>query len=344
MRVSRWVRRRRDLLSRRANLKWRKPPSIVMTDPSKTSTIYYLAPHTNAPSGGVRVIYRHVDILNKLGFSAAVLHEPENVNLTWFKHSTRVESAKNLRFASNDILVLPEFYGPFLHTLPDEMAKVVFNQGAYHTFDCLDLDGTAPGAPYLGVANLRGVVTVSDDSRRLLELAFPQFRVHVTRNVLDPKVFFPSLRPRRRAIAYVPTRRQQELEQFLHILRARQLGWELMPIRGMSEQEVADTLRSVSIFLSLSELDGFGLPAAEAMACGCYVVGYHGGGGAEFFDPSYCLPVTNLADMVAGVISATQMPDSERDEFGSKASSAVLARYTEDGLRDDLETFYGSLM
>ena len=37
------------------------------------------------------------------------------------------------------------------------------------------------------------------------------------------------------------------------------------------------------IFLSFGHPEGFGLPLAEAAACGCYLIGYSGLGGREIF-------------------------------------------------------------
>lgn len=37
------------------------------------------------------------------------------------------------------------------------------------------------------------------------------------------------------------------------------------------------------IFLSFSDLEGLGLPPIEAALCGNYVIGYHGGGGREYW-------------------------------------------------------------
>jgi glycosyltransferase involved in cell wall biosynthesis len=45
---------------------------------------------------------------------------------------------------------------------------------------------------------------------------------------------------------------------------------------------VAASLAESAIFLSLSYLEGLGLPPLEAMASGCVVVGYHGYGGLEY--------------------------------------------------------------
>ncbi|MGO7983675.1 hypothetical protein ACC691_38170, partial [Rhizobium johnstonii] len=72
--------------------------------------MYYLAPHGRSASGGVRTIYRHVDLLNESGISASVLHEPDHFRATWFENNTRVVSARTIDLEDNDILVIPEFY------------------------------------------------------------------------------------------------------------------------------------------------------------------------------------------------------------------------------------------
>ena len=60
-------------------------------------------------------------------------------------------------------------------------------------------------------------------------------------------------------------------------------GWKFIPIQGMNQEEVASVLRDSSLFLSFGHPEGFGLPVAEALACGCTVVGYSGIGGHELF-------------------------------------------------------------
>ena len=52
--------------------------------------IYYLSPDDPAPVGGVKQIYRHVNILNRRGFSAFVLHRTKGFRCTWFENNTPV--------------------------------------------------------------------------------------------------------------------------------------------------------------------------------------------------------------------------------------------------------------
>lgn len=304
---------------------------------------YYVVPDVDTPHGGVRVAYRHVDVLNDLGYPAAILHAKPGFRTTWFPHATRIVDSTALHFRENDLLVVPEVYGPSLHTLAPETRVLVFNQGAYITFDALDLATTGPGSPYREIPRLEGIMTVSRDSAGLLAMAFPDVPVHIARPVIDPRVFHPGPVPIRPAFVFTTSRRPQERNLILHMLRAAGVDWLPVPLAGMTEQQVAETLRQTPIFLSLSDRDGFGLPPAEAMASGCYVVGYPGGGGDEFFDPDYCSPVRSTLELVREMQRAVATPRNELAARGRRASAVLLGRYSEDGLREDLLRAFTSL-
>jgi glycosyltransferase involved in cell wall biosynthesis len=314
-------------------------------------TVYYLAPHIPSPSGGVRNIYRHVDTLQAAGIDAAVVHARTGFRCTWFANDTRVLNASDVRLGGDDILVVPECYGPGLHALPDGPRVVIFNQGAYHTFDLIAPDASTPGAPYAGARGVIALLTVSTDSAELLRYTFPDRPVRVARIVVDPEVFRPANAVARRRIAYMTHRRREEREQLHHILRTRRqlAGWQMTPIVGRTERETAELMRHSAVFLSFSQRDGFGLPPAEAMASGCYVVGYHGQGGREYFDPAYCSPVSDgdLVGFARAVERACGAYDADPEVFGKlgrAASDAVRATYSPAGLRDDLLAFYGPLL
>jgi len=335
-----WLRRR----SQSAAVRARQPPRLVVNEAGPSPTIYYLAPDRAVASGGVRMEYRHVDLLNEMGIDAAILHSRPGFRCTWFANETRVVSPDTIRLRVNDVLVIPEIYGIGLARLPREIRKLVFNQGAYITFDLLDLATTSPGAPYVGVPNLTGIMAVSQDSEDLLRFAFPGIPVTRCRPVVDADIFHPSIGPRQRAFAYVPSRRPDELNQVLHLLRASGVDWDFVPISGLTERQVAETLRRCAAFISLSERDGFGLPPAEAMACGCYVVGYHGGGGREFFDPDYCAPVSTTLELATSLVDVTTRSLGELAALGARASEQILSRYSCEGLRDDLRLTFGPIV
>ena len=50
--------------------------------------------------------------------------------------------------------------------------------------------------------------------------------------------------------------------------------FEIVPFINISQNEVIRILKDSLIFLSFGYPEGFGLPAAEAMACGCVTIGF----------------------------------------------------------------------
>lgn len=61
------------------------------------------------------------------------------------------------------------------------------------------------------------------------------------------------------------------------------VGWHGEPLTQLKHAQVAERLNGSRLFLAFGYPEGFGLPIAEAMAAGCWVVGYSGGGGSELF-------------------------------------------------------------
>lgn len=337
-----------DLYREARSRRMRQLPTIGMHSYHGSPTIYYVAPEEVAPSGGVRAIYRHVDMLRTIGISAAVVHPHDGFRCSWFENSTRVTSFEALRLREADLLVVPEYYAVSLPSLPRQARVVIFNQGPHHTFDLLDAIQSAPGAPYTQVGNIEGILTVSHDGAELLRMGFPRFHIGIARNVVDASIFHLEEGSREQVISFVPSRRPAEVHEILQFLNCRaeiQSGnWKLAPLNGLREEEMAIALRLSSIFLSLSDRDGFGMPPAEAMACGSYIVGYHGGGGREYFNSEYCTPVESTTQLLTALVEAMNAPKAWRRERGEKASAHVLGHYTSEGLLADLESFYRGML
>ena len=194
---------------------------------------------------------------------------------------------------------------------------------------------------------------MSNDSAEVLGHVFPGMPIRRMHLGIDPAVYYrPALQPHRR-IAYMPRRRTAEAAQVLRILELRGVldTWDVVAIDGRRQDEVADLLRSSSIFLSFSEREGFGLPACdEALACGCLVVGFDGFGGREFFRRPFAEAIPD-GDVVAF---------ARADRAALRAASTLIVQLTvaaaEDGARfvaehyspaieqRDLVDIFGSLL
>lgn len=254
----------------------------------KGRRVLFLCPETTWPAGGVQKIYQFAQVLADAGFASFVVHRNSRYRPDWFESNVPVLGRSNVVVQSCDLLVVPEFMGTCISHL-EGCAKVVLNQAPYSEFD-----------DNFHNKEVVSIVVVSDYIRRYSEFAYPGKAILPIHMGYDKTIFNAVNCRKKKQIAYMPRRRSGDCRRVLQALDARGVlsGWTLAPIDGLNARQVADVMRESMIFLSFSEREGFGLPPLEAMACGCLVVGFHGHGGAEFFDPSYCYPI--LEDDICG--------------------------------------------
>lgn len=345
------ARRLMRAFAQRADTRARRVPRLLVSpgQSGRSPMVWYLCPDTNAPTGGVRVIYRHVDLLNSAGIPAAVVHHRPGFSCTWFAHETPVLPAADAVLSTADILVVPEYYGPSLADLPHGPRVVIFNQNTYRTFAGR---GAVPSLRrYAGSESLAAIVVVSADNAEYARYAFPGVRIARIRNSVDAGLFRPADRPPGRRIGYMPRRRIDDARQVLDLLEARGRtdDWDIVRISGKTEEQTAEIFRSCSIFLSFSEQEGFGMPPAEAMASGCYVVGFTGLAGREFFQPDICSPVEEGNVLAFAQAAERAMADFDADPRafrgrGLAASERIRSRYSPQAQLSELVAFYCSLL
>jgi glycosyltransferase involved in cell wall biosynthesis len=241
------------------------------------------------------------------------------------------------------VLVVPEYYGPFLDRLPRGPRRVIFNQNAYLTF------ARVPAGEPLAYDGAVAAMTVSPDSAEYLRFAFPGLDVSVVRNAIDPAIFHPGTEPPGRRIAVMPRKRPEDVDQVLRLLGERLRGWEVVRIDGASERETAALMRSSAIFLAFGQQEGFGVPPAEAMASACYVIGFPAFGGREIFDPEFSEPIED-GDVLSFARAVEQaMFDFERDpetirRAGARAAEHIRSLYSPERQRDELLDFMAGVL
>ena len=312
-------------------------------------TVYFATPDHDVPAGGIRVIYRHVDILNSAGINASVTHRKRGFKCTWFKHDTRITDFANLTLRRGDLLVMPEVDVQLLSALPRGIRYAIFNQNSHLTWK--GSDDKVVWSVYQESPDLAGVVTVSSHSMEMLQHAFPACRVRRLHLGIDKALFHPGDGPRARRIAYMPRRGRDDCLQVLKMLcgRAAIEDWELVPLDGLPHEKVAECLRTTQIFLAFTAQEGFGLPAAEAMACGNYVIGNHGFGGREFFLPRFSTSV-QVGDILGFVHAVEAVLASERRkpgwcaEKGRQAARFIHSRYSVARERAEVERIYSDFL
>ncbi|MFC1775868.1 glycosyltransferase [Pseudomonadota bacterium] len=338
---------------------------------------------SNSPSGGRKFVYHVVDFLNEDGIEAWVVHPVENFRLTWFENDTQVGYSsvlfpkwkKRSRFRrfkdwvksilrkppflpdklvpkllvvnDDDILVLPETRLLWLHLFPSKCQKVIFNQNPYFTFaqhfndECFSVNGTLS-------KKLLGILVVSTINENIQNFVFPEIEI-VQASLFVEDVFCFS-KNKKNQIAYMPRRNAKDAQAVINMLKFRGLpsNIEIVPIDGMHQDEVAKVLSESLIFLSFADREGFGLPAAEAMACGCMVIGYSGNGGDEFFDSEYCYPIRegDIEGFVRAVEEVLKINHSDPERCERKralASQVIRKRYSKEVSRQTIVAAFRQL-
>jgi glycosyltransferase involved in cell wall biosynthesis len=324
--------------------------------------IYYLCPDAKTSYGGTKILYEHVDILNNAGIPAWVLHNKKGFRLKWFENATEVAYVHQTRFYDDDYIVIPEIYAQYfledkkkskkakifrdVYRIPCQ--KIIFNQGCYLTFKGHSLSIPDDKTIYKA-EDVIAVMVVSEDSKRYLNYVFPDIKIFRVHNSIDPKSFYYEANKETK-ICFMPGKNPDEHLQLINILKHRNVlqGWQLNPIEQKSHKEAAEIFRQSLIFINLVYQEGFGLPAAEAMACGCIVIGYPGMGGEEFFRPEFCFPVETgkiieAAKRVEHVLELIGNDPQCLHDKAVKASEFIRNNYSPDIQKRDVLEFWGTI-
>ena len=325
----------------------------------RNPVVYFFCPDYGEAVGGVKVIYRHVDILNRNGIEACVLHSKKGFRCGWFRNETPIACVAETKFNPEDILVFPEsllafftdahnpsgirlrlnrvvaksrhkYYINELSKTP--VRKVIFNQNAFLTFKGLDYLQDYD-IPYLR-KDVIATICVSDNNFEYLRYAFPRiqlFRVRLSSGSDE----FRLPESKKRQIAFMVNRNREDLNQVLNLLKVKNIadGFDIVPIQDKTEQQVAGILRDSLLFLNFGRAEGFSLPPFEAMLCGCVVIGFHGGGGGEFFRPEFSYPlesgdIIGFARKVEEVVSAYRTDPARVLDMGKRASEYIASHYS----------------
>ncbi|MGF6919807.1 glycosyltransferase [Paraburkholderia sp. 40] len=242
------------------------------------------SPRANEHAGGVKVIYDHSIRLNNSGMIAsAIMHERRGYEYPWAEHAAHLISDRELR--PTDHLVLPEIKAAQLARIlaPSRLKYSIFVQNGYYLRD--RDGGCTDGDVDHAYQNASAILSISEDTSSLISLHYPHLTGRIGRVFcsVDGSVFNAEGK-KRNLITYMPRKNGAHAAAVVFALKKRlPPSWEIRGIDGMNEAEVAALLKESRIFMSFSGLEGLGLPPVEAALCGNYVIGYHGGGGREYW-------------------------------------------------------------
>lgn len=247
--------------------------------------IVYLLTKVERPTGGHSVIVDHVRLLRENGFDASV-HFMQSSTESFYERFVPEQSRSDQSvFGEPDstILVIPEAdLAIWAETIFKQRRGllqniVVLNQNHFYSFN--------HGSDKYSweIFRAAGHIATSKSIAKFLEstLGIPQ--VEIIPVPIDHDLFRPAIKVLQ--IAYMPRKLADEARFIERAFREmapelRAVTW--FPIDNMQRPDVAAVLNHSAVFLSLATKEGFGMPALEALASGCIVVGFTGFGGDEY--------------------------------------------------------------
>lgn len=273
--------------------------------------IIYWCPTIQKPTGGVRVLYQHCQILNEIYGHSQVFHwENADFECDWFSHDANFKRDWVFN-KSNDFSIIPEMYAARLGAFMREnsLKYAIFVQN--HAFVLFDGLYTSPQAVKDVYANASLIITISDLTTRFIKYTFTDIP-HDKILQLRPSIQGCFIGQKENIITCMPRKlpfHGQFIEQLaLHMLPD---GWRLMHLDSMPQLDVFEHLSKSSIYISLSDIEGLGLPPIEAALSGNIVIGYTGVGGDEYFKEPQFQAVTygDFVALIDGLLRAIKKID-----------------------------------
>ena len=254
---------------------------------------FIVYPDISKAIGGVKQIHRVAEAIAQIGHKACIVQDSSDFHPGWFKSSVQTVDKltwDQLELDPNlDYIVIAETFIPVLKTLKPEIKKIIFNQNGAYSFG---LPGNQIFRPSWLISayfdpSVCQIWCVSHHDYDLLVHGFqvPSSNIFLLVNPLETFPDLPLISTKKHNIAFMPRKNVLDYSVVTELLTRQSflLGWNLIPIQNMDHKNVIDILLESSLFLSFGHPEGFGLPVAEAFACGCSVVGFSGLGGRELF-------------------------------------------------------------
>lgn len=338
------------------------------TPSNDTPVIYYLAPDFDIPSWGNGVLYNHVDLLNKNGIPAAILHHRKPFRYSWFHSSTHIEylDDRSLNIKENDYLIVPEVN--VKDEIPQKIKcrKILFIQNVFiiltrldkaYNFNDLGYERSIVTMPHMkkAVEQNYGV-----DASIIPVAVAPYFFInkedlHRERTkavLLFPKDVYKQLGQLDYDILtkILDRKFSKNKKKLLGIISRRDKSkWHTIELKDMKHKQVAEIMKESAFFVCVNTLEGFNVAVPEAMAAGCIPICYDAVGGADYLknnENAYVFENNYIYPLIEKLFYLMDNYDSMQDEFSRIKNNGynTALGYTERQMEESLLAFYNQLI
>lgn len=339
----------------------------------------FYVPDSASVRGGISVKLDIIDVLNANGIDAVALYErpdfeyssyvvrPHRLwsplvrrqggNVLWLSLARRLRNRvlrRNRKPAGNvpqcekwdvrpgDVVVVPEYTANWVpHQIPPHVPLVLLNQNPFALLRTF-------GKPGFESDRFAGSVSTSAACSAGNRMVFGHEPAEI--HLFISQELYAYQGDKAFQVAYMPRKRRRDAAALVKALKATP-GLEDVPfveIDGVPNADAARILRESLFFLSFSAREGFGLPAAEAMATGALVIGYSGVGGNEFFDDTtgVRVPEDDLMQFYRQAVDTIRACKADMQAFEQRrkdASDIILQQYTRARFEEDTVRVFSDL-
>jgi len=246
--------------------------------------VLYVSGDDPRPHGGIGVLYDHVAILTRHHFNAFIVHTTPNFRYPFAATTVPVIFWGDLgEMGEEDTFVIPETHSRALAAVREvDSGKILFCQNHYYIYY-----GLTAGQSWSDFG-IQDYMVVSQPMRDALHTWFG-IEATVVRPAIDDLFFADQPAPIAQPlnIAFMPRKGVIDLRLLRGLLdpaMQQKPAWPIQwrPIDNLQRPQVAEILKSCPIYIATSYHEGLGLPSLEAMAAGCLIIGYRGGGGLDY--------------------------------------------------------------
>ena len=223
-------------------------------------------------SAGIRLLYQHVEILNRHGYAAAVLHMAEGFCVADMPSVPihYMSNANALRI--NDYIVIPEGFPNVMSLLKDlPLNRIVIALSWKYIYQ------TLPDFEDWRTFKIQKVLVNSSFIGDYVRWAMNIPVIH-TVMCINPILYKYEPEKKMAQVSFIQ-RKMIYFEELRRILYSRNPAFiEKIVWRGMEDLDEVDYAREIRqsrVFLNMSHAEGFCIPIWEAMQAGTLVAGYN---------------------------------------------------------------------
>lgn len=240
--------------------------------------IYYICPDLKSPSGGVKRLYSHVEILRSGGLPAHILHFKKGFRIDWFSSIAPVKYFDDdIQWTPSDVLVFPEGLAPIIKKFKSTpFRKIIIALSHSYIFPQL------PMGENWNDYNIEAVITPSRLVKDFVSWSMGIKNVYLFKTSIDHSLFNQTKSIKKLQVAYIP-RKDNTAEIIEKIIKSRKtINVNFVKIENKPIEQYAEVLKESAIFLTTSAHEGIHRSVLEAMACGCICIGYDAIGAKEY--------------------------------------------------------------